>query len=58
MAAQPTPHPDGFCFCGSAREEHIGDKPCVRSPIRHARSIFDLPIAAWALVEVEHLEAR
>lgn len=48
MAKQLEPHPDGFCFCGGARDEHIGDKPCIQSKPSTARSIFDLPLAKWA----------
>lgn len=39
------------CDCGYPHTGHIGGKPCVVSPPSTAKTIFDLPIAAWAWKE-------
>ncbi len=36
---------------GAPLSEHIGGKPCIVSPPSTAKTIFDLPIAAWAWKE-------
>jgi hypothetical protein len=37
--------------CAYPLAEHVGRKPCVQSPPRRARGLYDLPIFGWAWAE-------